>query len=94
MWVFGCNQIIQPSAYLHFQDLSITSDHQILKKNEQMYFLLAISLSLYLHPKLVEENVNNQLWEKYAKKMLHMQHRNEAMFDELFCYACPDPTQL
>jgi translation initiation factor 3 subunit L len=54
-----------------------------------MYALLAISLSFYPHPKLVEENVNNQLLEKYAKKMLCMQHNDEAMFDELFSYACP-----
>ncbi len=62
---------------------------QILKKNEQMYALLAISLSLCPHPKLVDENVNNQLREKYAEKMLRMQHSDEAMFDELFSYACP-----
>jgi len=62
---------------------------QILKKNEQMYALLAISLSLCPHPKLVEENVNNQLREKYAEKMLRMQRSDEAMFDELFSYACP-----
>jgi translation initiation factor 3 subunit L len=51
-----------------------------------MYALLAISLSLCLHPKLVEDNVNNQLWEKYVEKM---QHSDETMFDELFSYACP-----
>lgn len=62
---------------------------QILKKNEQMYALLAICLSLCPHPKLVEENVNNQLREKYAEKMLRMQRSDEAMFDELFSYACP-----
>lgn len=54
-----------------------------------MYALLAISLSLCPHPKLVEENVNNQLREKYAEKMLRMQRSDEAMFDELFSYACP-----
>lgn len=62
---------------------------QILKKNEQMYALLAICLSLCPHPKLVEENVNNRLREKYAEKMLRMQRSDEAMFDELFSYACP-----
>jgi len=54
-----------------------------------MYALLAICLSLCPHPELVEESVNNQLHENYAEKMLHMQCSDEAMFDELFFYACP-----
>ncbi|KAJ7556493.1 hypothetical protein O6H91_05G085900 [Diphasiastrum complanatum] len=62
---------------------------QILKKNEQMYALLAICLSLCPHGKLVEENVNNQLREKYADKMQRMQRSDEALFDELFSFACP-----
>lgn len=62
---------------------------QIHKKNEQMYALLAIALSLCPHGKLVEENVNNQLREKYADKMLRMQRSDETVFDELFSYACP-----
>jgi translation initiation factor 3 subunit L len=60
-----------------------------LKKNEQMYALLAICLSLCPHPKLVEENVNNLLREKYAEKMLRMQRSEEATFDELFSFSCP-----
>eukprot|EP00252_Welwitschia_mirabilis_P004000 TRINITY_DN1412_c0_g1_i1.p1 TRINITY_DN1412_c0_g1~~TRINITY_DN1412_c0_g1_i1.p1 ORF type:complete len:528 (+),score=66.80 TRINITY_DN1412_c0_g1_i1:200-1783(+) len=62
---------------------------QILKKNEQMYALLAICLSLCPHVKLVEENVNNQLREKYGEKMVRMQRGDEAVYDELFSYACP-----
>ncbi|CAM6078637.1 unnamed protein product [Sphagnum tenellum] len=62
---------------------------QILKKNEQMYALLAICLSLCPHPKLVEENVNNLLREKYGEKMLRMQRSEEAIFDELFSFSCP-----
>eukprot|EP01018_Ginkgo_biloba_P001413 Gb_07559 [translate_table: standard] len=62
---------------------------QILKKNEQMYALLAICLSLCPQVKLVEENVNNQLREKYGEKMLRMQRSDEALYDELFSYACP-----
>jgi hypothetical protein len=54
-----------------------------------MYALLAICLSLCPHPKLAEESVYNQLQENYAEKMLHMQCSEEAMFDELFFYACP-----
>jgi translation initiation factor 3 subunit L len=54
-----------------------------------MYALLAICLSLSPHGKLVEENVNNQLREKYADKMLRMQRSDETVCDELFSYACP-----
>ncbi|KAG0454651.1 hypothetical protein HPP92_023943 [Vanilla planifolia] len=65
---------------------------QILKKNEQMYALLAICLSLCPQTKLIEENVSIQLKEKYNDKMLKMQRYDEeayAVFDELFSYACP-----
>lgn len=65
---------------------------QILKKNEQMYALLAISLSLCPQVMLVEETVNSQLREKYGDKMLRMQRCDDegfALFDELFSYACP-----
>ena len=62
---------------------------QILKKNEQMYALLAICLSICPQMKLVEENVNNQLKEKYGEKMTRMQRSDEALYDELFSYACP-----
>ncbi|XP_077210945.1 uncharacterized protein LOC143846397 [Tasmannia lanceolata] len=65
---------------------------QILKKNEQMYALLATCLSLCPQVKLIEENVNNQLREKYGDKMLRMQRYDDeayALYDELFSYACP-----
>ena len=65
---------------------------QILKKNEQMYALLAICLSLCPQVKLVEETVNSQLREKYGEKMIRMQRYDDeafAIYDELFSYACP-----
>ncbi|KAK1284873.1 hypothetical protein QJS10_CPB20g00680 [Acorus calamus] len=65
---------------------------QILKKNEQMYALLAICLSLCPQVKLIEENVNTQLREKYGEKMSRMQRYDDeafALYDELFSYACP-----
>eukprot|EP00262_Sarcandra_glabra_P018339 TRINITY_DN652_c1_g1_i1.p1 TRINITY_DN652_c1_g1~~TRINITY_DN652_c1_g1_i1.p1 ORF type:complete len:524 (+),score=70.18 TRINITY_DN652_c1_g1_i1:144-1715(+) len=65
---------------------------QILKKNEQMYALLAICLSLCPQVKFVEENVNNQVREKYGEKMARMQRYDDeayALYDELFSYACP-----
>eukprot|EP00268_Persea_americana_P012875 TRINITY_DN1553_c0_g3_i2.p1 TRINITY_DN1553_c0_g3~~TRINITY_DN1553_c0_g3_i2.p1 ORF type:complete len:196 (+),score=38.90 TRINITY_DN1553_c0_g3_i2:1000-1587(+) len=57
-----------------------------------MYALLAICLSLCPQVKLIEENVNNQLREKYGEKMARMQRYDDeafALYDELFSYACP-----
>lgn len=65
---------------------------QILKKNEQMYALLAICLSLCPQVKLVDETVNSHLREKYGEKMIRMQRYDDeafAIYDELFSYACP-----
>ncbi|KAF4355419.1 hypothetical protein G4B88_020320 [Cannabis sativa] len=65
---------------------------QILKKNEQIYALLAISISLCPQVKLVEETVNSQLREKYGEKMIRMQRYDDeafSIYDELFSYACP-----
>ncbi|XP_022134618.1 eukaryotic translation initiation factor 3 subunit L [Momordica charantia] len=65
---------------------------QILKKNEQMYALLAICVSLCPQVKLIDETVNSQLREKYGEKMMRMQRYDEeafAIYDELFSYACP-----
>ena len=65
---------------------------QILKKNEQMYALLAICLSLCPQTKLVEETVNSQLREKYGEKLSRMQRYDDeafVLYDELFSYACP-----
>ncbi|EMS61673.1 hypothetical protein TRIUR3_26846 [Triticum urartu] len=65
---------------------------QILKKNEQMYALLAICLSLCPQNKLIDENVSTQLKEKYNDKMTKMQRFDDeayAAYDELFSYACP-----
>ncbi|KAJ0814076.1 putative translation initiation factor 3 complex subunit L [Helianthus annuus] len=67
---------------------------QILKKNEQMYALLTICLSLCPQVKLVDETVNSQLREKYGKKCQEcidtmMNHFPSMMIDELFSYVCP-----
>lgn len=65
---------------------------QLLKKNEQMYALLAVCLSLCPQTKLVDESVNSQLREKYGEKMMRMQRYDDEAFgiyDELFSYACP-----
>jgi len=62
---------------------------QILKKNEQMYALLAICVVLCPQYRLLEEGVNNSLREKYAEKIHKMTRGDEAVFDELFSYGCP-----
>ncbi|KAG1667471.1 hypothetical protein FOA52_012226 [Chlamydomonas sp. UWO 241] len=63
---------------------------QILKKNEQMYALLAITAALSpAAQKLLDENVMTQLRERNAEKIANMEHGNVGTFDELFSYACP-----
>jgi len=60
---------------------------QIVKKNEQMYALLAVAVSLC--PQRIDENVHSVLRDKYSDKMLRMQRGDDAVFEELFSYACP-----
>jgi len=63
---------------------------QILKKNEQIYALLAICLSLCSHPvKFLDESVSQALREKYTDKMAKMATGDMQLYDELFSYACP-----
>jgi len=60
---------------------------QLVKKNDQMYQLLAITVSLC--PQRIDEIVHQALREKYNEKMLRMQRGDEATFEELFNHACP-----
>lgn len=63
---------------------------QILKKNEQMYALLAIAASLL--PQLsIDENLIHTLRDKYGDRMLRMQSNNVDVgaYEELFSFACP-----
>lgn len=60
---------------------------QIVKKTEQMYALLSIAVSLC--PQRIDENIHSTLREKYGDKMIRMQRGEEAVFKELFCFACP-----
>ena len=63
---------------------------QILKKNEQMYALVAVALALCpAAQRALDENVLNTLRDKYGDKMLKMQRGSEGTYDELFSYACP-----
>lgn len=63
---------------------------QILKKNEQMYALLAITVALSpASQKLLDENVMTQLRDRNAEKIARMVRGDVAVFDERFSYACP-----
>merc|ERR1711865_476452 len=58
-----------------------------VKKNEQMFALLAILVSLC--PYRLEENLQSLLREKYDEKIQRMLKGETAVFEELFQYACP-----
>merc|ERR1740133_450555 len=59
----------------------------IVKKNEQMFALLAILVSLC--PYQLEENLQTLLREKYEEKVQRMVRGEVIVFEELFQYACP-----
>jgi translation initiation factor 3 subunit L len=60
---------------------------QILKKNEQMYSLLAIGMAIC--PQRLEDNVHAELRLKNAEKINRLQRGDEATYREMFCGACP-----
>lgn len=66
-----------------------SSFEQILKKTDQMVSLLAMAFTLCPSSKLLEDDVKGTLQEKLGEKMVKMQLGEEAVFDELFSYACP-----
>jgi len=59
----------------------------IVKKNEQMFALLAILVSLC--PYKLEENLQNLLNEKYEDKIVRMGRGEVGVYEELFQFACP-----
>jgi len=63
---------------------------QILKKNEQMYALLAITLSL-CPQHLIDENLLTTVREKFGERMARMQANkmDMAAYEDLFSFACP-----
>ncbi|CAI5464155.1 unnamed protein product [Closterium sp. Yama58-4] len=83
------NQVLLTLSKAKQYHESLPQYDQILKKTEQMYALLAICLSLCPNGKLLEESVNGQLREKFSDKIQRMQRGDEAVFDELFSFACP-----
>ncbi|KAG7675274.1 hypothetical protein Ndes2526B_g08141 [Nannochloris sp. 'desiccata'] len=63
---------------------------QMLKKNEQMYALLAITLALCpAASRQLDESVANTLREKYGEKTRNMTSGAIDAFEDLFAYACP-----
>ena len=63
---------------------------QIIKKNEQMYALLAVAASLSPQQAL-DENLVSTLRDKYGDRMSRMQSNipDISAFEELFAFACP-----
>merc|ERR1712166_797245 len=64
----------------------------IIKKNEQMFALLALLVSLC--PYRLEENLQALLREKYAEKVSRLQRGDRTTFEELFAFACPKFVEL
>ncbi|KAK3752142.1 hypothetical protein QZH41_018499, partial [Actinostola sp. cb2023] len=62
-------------------------NHQIMKKGEQMYSLLAIAVTLC--PERLDENVSAHMREKSGEKLQKLQRGDLQMFEECFSYACP-----
>ncbi|KAH3763294.1 eukaryotic translation initiation factor 3 subunit L [Pelomyxa schiedti] len=59
----------------------------ISKKNEQLYALLALSITLC--PLRVDNHVHQTLNDKYGDKLTKLQHGDETCFEEVFTFSCP-----
>jgi translation initiation factor 3 subunit L len=64
----------------------------ILKKNEQMFALLALLVSVC--PYKLEENLQGLLHERNYEKIAKMQKGDLTVYDELFTFACPKFVEL
>eukprot|EP00878_Enallax_costatus_P013369 GHUV01013977.1.p1 GENE.GHUV01013977.1~~GHUV01013977.1.p1 ORF type:complete len:491 (+),score=162.12 GHUV01013977.1:606-2078(+) len=63
---------------------------QVLKKNEQMYALLALVVALCPSVQSgLDEHVLAALKDKYGEKLQRMFRGDEGLFDEAFMYGCP-----
>ncbi|EGC38581.1 hypothetical protein DICPUDRAFT_53222 [Dictyostelium purpureum] len=65
---------------------SFQSDHNE-KKIDKMYALLTICQALY--PNKIDENVNNNLKEKFGDKLLRLQKGDLSVYEELYTFAAP-----
>ncbi|MDA9599517.1 eukaryotic translation initiation factor 3 subunit L, partial [bacterium] len=62
----------------------------LLKKQEQMYALIAITMALVPGQQyLLDGSVSLGLHQKYSEKVNRMTSGEVAVFDDLFSYACP-----
>lgn len=58
-----------------------------MKKNEQMFAMLSMAVSLF--PQRIDDQVHSNLRDKYGDRMLKMQRGDNETFEELFAYCCP-----
>jgi len=59
----------------------------MVKKADQMYALLLISLAL--SPRQIDESLEKIIRDKHGEKQAKLQRGEELCFEELFSYACP-----
>jgi len=59
----------------------------MVKKREQMYALMLISLAL--SPQQIDESLEKAIQDKHSEKQARLQRGEELAFEELFNYACP-----
>ena len=74
------------------QRLGQTRFEQILKKNEQMYSLLALTIPLCPVVRTLDDGVAKQLREKHGDKLSRMQMGGaeaESVYEELYAFGCP-----
>ena len=62
---------------------------QIIKRNEEMYALMAICTALSPQDRVVDESVQKACMEKHADKLQRMAAGQLGGYDELFTYSCP-----
>jgi len=59
----------------------------MVKKREQMYALMLISLAL--SPRQVDESLEKTIRDQHSEKQARLQRGEDLAFEELFNYACP-----
>lgn len=81
-----CDILVFLSKTSGVNSLSYQYD-QMVKKQDQMYSLLLICLTLC--PRQVDDSIDKQIREKHAEKQARLNRGEELCFEELFNYACP-----
>lgn len=84
------NESIQYVERLRFGAVRPHALLLLLKKHEQMYALIAITMALVPGQQyLLDGSVSLGLHQKYSEKVNRMTSGEVAVFDDLFSYACP-----